>query len=245
MRGNTLTTDLKRLAKKRLRDAEHLRVAGEPERAIAVLMHAFDTFEDHGEKTEADYYRPRGKHQLALCLADLGRDVEAAEAFEQSYESFNDSNFIGRGRVLRDWAWWLYTVKLEYGAAIRKLQLAEALLERDRTDRKRRRRELAIIRALLAYTQRAKDSSAAIAALEKADRILQGGSKWAAERDNLQLLVELTGETKYFIRLVALRRKITLVQDWNVFWTDMGKLRPDLAIGRLSYRNWSRLIRRR
>ena len=225
-------TDSLHYAKVRLRRAEHLRNAGRIDAAYYVMLHVLDSFKDHGEETAAVYFRPRVRHQLALIHASRG-DHSAAEAyFKQSMNEFHPNNFIGRGRVTRDYGWWMYA----NGGISRgrnQLKAARKLLMQDTGSPTRRQREIAVTDGLLARLERVRYPDKARDTMLRVDKILRGGEKWIYELDNLKFLIPLlplSSRPPYMARARTIEFKILFSENLALLGGDIRDGKPIKAL---------------
>ncbi len=219
-------------AKARLRRAEHLRNAGRIDAAYYMMLSVLGEFDDHGEETSAAYFRPRAYHQLALIHA-LRSDSTAAETyFKRSIKEFDPENFIGCGRVTRDYGWWLYQKgKITKGRD--QIKAARKLLMQSTNSPRRQARELAVTDGILARTTILNNPLRATETMLRVDDVLRGGDKWIYELDNLKFLIPLlplTLRPAYMARAKRIELKILFSENFAIFSEDIWEGQPIRAL---------------
>jgi hypothetical protein len=214
-------------AKIQLKRAEHLHNGDNNEAALRVMYTVFREFHDHGETMEAAYFKPRAYHLMARIHAALGNDEIAEMFFKRSIKKFNRDNFIGRGRVARDYGLWIYN----QGGVTRgrnQIKIARKLLTQSTGDSERRRRETAITDDFLARVTIHNNPKKALEALQRTDNELRGCEKWIYELSYLEHwipLIPLTTRPPYMLRAKKIRFKI-------LFSTNLALLDGDIRSGK-------------
>lgn len=210
--------------KRALKRAAHLRNAGELERSEVLLTWVFADMSDHGDKTVAVYYYPRTCHQMALTLAAQGELDRAVKLIKIALESFEASNYLGRGRATRTYGWLLHQQGRNL-QAVKQLQLARHLVCQDTGHSKiKRTRELLITDGLLAYCDPGLSHQERLATMQRVDAFLRDGPKWQDELDNLRRMIPLLSLLErpfYMARAARLKRRIMIREDLRVLVGDI------------------------